>query len=397
MDPRSQDPSTRLKNLVEFANSCKVESRIPIQRYFRSGKEMLRMADVYYKEGCYENAYTLYLKFLTIFIEKIIQHPEYHTISLSEKSQFNGMIKEVFPKTEMLKRKILEKFHQDYDAFQEENERKKKQEEVMKVQRDLEALYIKEKQEALHKELSKANQPAESKIEPAHSKSEKRLVEPKPSYSANEVPISPEYKTLFASAKAVAVPSVDRSLKPRSELSTPGLKKVVVPASLLNEFIVLAHSNTENNIETCGILAGKLAHNQFWITHLLIPKQKGNSDSCTTQNEEELFEVQDKHNLVTLGWIHTHPTQTAFLSSVDLHTHCSYQLMMPEAIAIVCAPKYNETGYFTLTTNHGLDCIASCRLQGFHPHPSNPPLFEVASHIEVHPNAPVSVVDMRHF
>ena len=31
------------------------------------------------------------------------------------------MMKEVFPKTEMLKRKILEKFHQDYDAFQEEN------------------------------------------------------------------------------------------------------------------------------------------------------------------------------------------------------------------------------------------------------------------------------------
>lgn len=38
----------------------------------------------------------------------------------------------------------------------------------------------------------------------------------------------------------------------------------------------------------------------------------------------------------------THPTQTAFLSSVDLHTHCSYQMMMPEAIAIVCSPKFNE-------------------------------------------------------
>jgi len=38
----------------------------------------------------------------------------------------------------------------------------------------------------------------------------------------------------------------------------------------------------------------------------------------------------------------THPTQTAFLSSVDLHTHSSYQLMLPEAIAIVCAPKHNE-------------------------------------------------------
>lgn len=40
--------------------------------------------------------------------------------------------------------------------------------------------------------------------------------------------------------------------------------------------------------------------------------------------------------------VQTHPTQTAFLSSVDLHTHCSYQLMLPEAVAIVCAPKHNE-------------------------------------------------------
>lgn len=39
-------------------------------------------------------------------------------------------------------------------------------------------------------------------------------------------------------------------------------------------------------------------------------------------------------------FLQTHPSQTAFLSSVDLHTHCSYQVMMPEAIAIVCAPKY---------------------------------------------------------
>jgi len=38
---------------------------------------------------------------------------------------------------------------------------------------------------------------------------------------------------------------------------------------------------------------------------------------------------------------------------------------------------HSRTGYFTLTTNHGLDLIASCRQQGFHPHPANPPLFEV--------------------
>ena len=45
-------------------------------------------------------------------------------------------------------------------------------------------------------------------------------------------------------------------------------------------------------------------NNMFCITHLLIPKQTSTSDSCTTLSEEELFEFQDSHNLITLGWIH---------------------------------------------------------------------------------------------
>ena len=59
--------------------------------------------------------------------------------------------------------------------------------------------------------------------------------------------------------------------------------------------------------------------------------------------------------------IHTHPSQTAFLSSVDLHNHLPYQLMLPEAVAIVCAPRKNETGFFVLTENHGLGFISKCK------------------------------------
>lgn len=99
------------------------------------------------------------------------------------------------------------------------------------------------------------------------------------------------------------LPDFDRNLKPRTGASN-GLRKVIIPANLLSDFVVLAHPNTENNVETCGILAGRLANNEFWITHLLIPKQKGTSDSCTTQNEEDLFSVQDRYSLITLGWIH---------------------------------------------------------------------------------------------
>ena len=41
--------------------------------------------------------------------------------------------------------------------------------------------------------------------------------------------------------------------------------------------------------------------------------------------------MQDKRSLYPLGWIHTHPTQTCFLSSVDVHTQCGYQVLrLPE-------------------------------------------------------------------
>ena len=40
--------------------------------------------------------------------------------------------------------------------------------------------------------------------------------------------------------------------------------------------------------------------------------------------------------------LQTHPSQTAFMSSVDLHTHYAYQIMLTEAIAIVCAPKFSQ-------------------------------------------------------
>lgn len=36
----------------------------------------------------------------------------------------------------------------------------------------------------------------------------------------------------------------------------------------------------------------------------MIPKQSGTSDSCTTMNEENIFDFQDKQDLITLGWIH---------------------------------------------------------------------------------------------
>ena len=173
------------------------------------------------------------------------------------------------------------------------------------------------------------------------------------------------------------------------------LRNVLIPYDLIKQFLEVALHNTKHNIETCGILSGKATHRDLQITHLLIPEQHGTANSCAAEREEDILAYQLDRELITLGWIHTHPSQTAFLSSVDLHTHCPYQLMMPEAIAIVHSAKFQETGYYHLTPDHGLHYIASCNQTGFHPHKSKLDVFEPVKHTLVDASTNITIVDLR--
>ncbi|CAN1345553.1 AMSH-like ubiquitin thioesterase 3 [Linum perenne] len=175
---------------------------------------------------------------------------------------------------------------------------------------------------------------------------------------------------------------------------------VHVPVNMMDDFLRLARANTEKNLETCGVLAGALKNRVFHISMLIIPKQESTSDSCQTLNEEEIFEVQDKLSLFPLGWIHTHPTQTCFMSSVDLHTHYSYQIMLPEAIAIVMAPTDESSphGIFHLSDPGGVSVIRNCQQRGFHPHEEpvdGNPIYEHCSHVYLNAKMKFEVVDLR--
>ncbi|CAG8051550.1 unnamed protein product [Penicillium nalgiovense] len=153
------------------------------------------------------------------------------------------------------------------------------------------------------------------------------------------------------------------------ENGTP-LRSVFLPADLRSRFLSLVSPNTRANLETCGILCGTLVSNALFISKLVIPEQTSTSDTCETLNESALFDYCDSEDLMTLGWIHTHPSQTCFMSSRDLHTHCGYQVMLPESIAIVCAPsKTPDWGVFRLTDPPGLKSVLNCNQTGlFHPH-----------------------------
>ena len=148
-----------------------------------------------------------------------------------------------------------------------------------------------------------------------------------------------------AAIAAPAPPKKERlAFKPGAYLENGDpIRSVFLPRGLRKSFLDIAADNTRAGIEMCGILCGTPINNALFIRCLLIPDQKCTPDTCETENESAVFDFCDSEDLLVLGWIHTHPTQTCFMSSRDLHTHAGYQIMMPESVAIVCAPKFTPS------------------------------------------------------
>ncbi|KAH6605790.1 hypothetical protein Trco_004943 [Trichoderma cornu-damae] len=177
------------------------------------------------------------------------------------------------------------------------------------------------------------------------------------------------------------------------------IRSIFLPGTLRSKFLEIASKNTAAGLETCGVICGTPINNALFVRCLLIPDQKSTPDTCETENESALFDYCMSEDLLMLGWIHTHPTQTCFMSSRDLHTHAGYQVMMPESIAIVCAPRYNEHGIFRLTHPPGLDHVLNCnRTETFHQH-SIDNLYREADrphgHVYESDKMPLQVVDLR--
>jgi STAM-binding protein len=209
------------------------------------------------------------------------------------------------------------------------------------------------------------------------------------------------------------------------------LRQLLLPEQLIATFLQLAHSNTvtgERGLETCAVLGGTLVPGRgggggggggrsgympraLAVTHLIVPKQRGLPDSTEMLAEDELIEAYTTNDVIQLGWIHTHPSQDAFLSSVDLHTHLGYQQLLPESVAVVVAPRCaNAFAVFRLTDGEdcvagrasasGIDVIAACGERGFHSghmgvEGAEGVVYERSSHVVLDKSLAVTVVDLR--
>ncbi|VDP44132.1 unnamed protein product [Soboliphyme baturini] len=372
------DPKTRVKELIDRASQITFRHDTPLRRYLHSAKQMLQIARES-ENANQEMALKHYARYITLIVEKIPEHPEYQKFCKAEKDKFLKLIentKEACNAAERLKMKI--------QAVYEEQK--------LELEAKMEKAAAEEAKVCEDHDVSDSFNDSEDRHEHLH------------------LPMSSDSKTdnekTSTDVNCQRMPIVDRTTKPGYKTKSSSvpristysdLSPVTIPEKLIHRFLRAAENNTKNDIETCGILCGKLVNGTFEVSHLIVPKQSGTSTSCNAEDEKDFFALQIQHDLLQLGWIHvtcfflsyrsisgenfkTHPTQTAFLSSVDLHTHCSYQLMFPEAVAVVCSPKHNQIGVFMLTPESGMKEVSACNETGFHPHTQDPPLFQVDFH-----------------
>ncbi|XP_040591985.1 STAM-binding protein-like [Mesocricetus auratus] len=328
-----------------------------------------------------------------LFVEKLRKGPEYlNCLSKGTRSKINKSINRVFVIAETLKSKLLSRYNSEYAGYLADKKRREEEEAENKafwqevkyaIKNSPEFAKWSSLVERLVDGIEKDIGAVGSTLASASKSAEETLALSTPQEAYEEVTTNTSLDKQGGETKMVESPGQN----------SKGLHTVVLPKDLCKQFLRSARKNTKKGIETCGILCGTLVKDEYHVSHVIIPVQKGGPDYCYAQNEEDILFVQEELGLLTLGWIHTHPTQTAFLSSVDVHTHFSYQMMLPESIAVVCSPKYKQTGIFTLTP-FGLNEISICTQRGFHPHNQDSAIFCDCSHV-IFENSRVTIRDLR--
>ncbi|CAO3563365.1 unnamed protein product [Mortierella alpina] len=439
-----------------------VVDQTPIRFYIRSAEHLYKQAEIYQEEGDVQTSYILYVRFCNLVVYELKKHPEYSNpdyktaLAALKKRAMNAM-DEIGKLNPILDQKYEE--YQEYIRQREEYIRQR--EEMLSAQAQAQDAQLQheihlqhqrhhphQQQQQDHHALQFTGNPPvpgwslakalegvpgtnllQSGLHPnqhhhAHQQSheiasqiqypehqrlhhhhhQNRMEHPTPSArppTVHPTPTGPPPALPRKPVSAIYAPKLPPKVQMEEDIHefSQGLRTMTVPVRLLDRFLNIVRPNTIKKLETCGILAGVLSRNKLTVTTLIIPKQTATSDTCSTTNEDELFEFQSERDLMTLGWIHTHPTQTCFMSSVDLHTHCSYQLMLPEAIAIVCAPSHDKDyGVFRLTDPPGLQVITNCRQKPlFHQHPGEDDIYTDAcdqGHVELK-DLELEIVDLR--
>ncbi|CAI5723945.1 unnamed protein product [Hyaloperonospora brassicae] len=413
----SERLEARRARLASFCHVDPVLQQFRLQRYYQLARQLYRQSETYFAEGAWDNAYVFLAKFIKLCSKVITAHQDYDLPRYGKESAWVRTQAVAGSKLFDAILDGMEAEELEYLEYERSLMEERKEETVVSSAAETSAMAALENRlQAMRLVKKSSDRP---KVQAAGAAEKEELT---------PTSIASRLDYLFGSSQkeqrnAVLYPSVGkaswmtadasqhshclepplsrrRSQEALANLTSGKIRTLEIPAGVITQFISLAAPNTNRppyGIETCGILAGILRDQKLVITTLIVPKQEGSSDMCTMTNEEDLYDFCFSNELLTLGWIHTHPKQSCFLSSVDVHTQCGFQSILPEAIAIVVAPcdPHKNVGVFRLTEPEGLRLIQKCNLTGFHTHPSQIEIYSDAFECRWMEQVTAQLVDMR--
>lgn len=380
-----------VSNLVsEYCPEPSISSTIRLETYYKKAHSMFHQALDFVKQGNDARSYIELMRFAQ-FIMQLTNHNSYSMKQYEKEKNLNKKrLTNAITKMEELRPKLVKAYNDEIKKDKERKEKEKQQPKQPIKTEDIESPSpspspLQPKQQQQQKEKEEEEEKKGSQKDPNRWKNLQPQYEQQPNGNNNNKKNKEAINLKKNNSKLDAIFN-----KPSSTL-TP----IYICDNLVSDFIKYAQLNTSRDIETCGVLTGKYLHSSdsYLITHCIIPKQKGSANTVVTLHEEELIGIQEKYGVITLGWIHTHPSQTCFLSSVDMHCQLSYQIMMNNAIAIVYAPK-DKTQTFTLTKK-GISILSQCSCQGFHRHDGQTGLYQKANHVQIAKHQKCKFIDLR--
>lgn len=177
-----------------------------------------------------------------------------------------------------------------------------------------------------------------------------------------------EYKKLLekieAIEKTLELYKIDKIIKDKEketeEISEETIVEDVLQIKPIPEIVIkpkaylklakhaLAYANDsipkKDWVEVIGLLTGKIRNEETPLEQVFVedywPVDQGDAVSVEIVDQRiftEIFHKKDSEHFI-IGWAHSHPSYTPFLSGDDYQTHLRYQTFWNKSIALVIDP-----------------------------------------------------------
>uniref|UniRef100_A0A1I7X7B4 USP8_dimer domain-containing protein n=1 Tax=Heterorhabditis bacteriophora TaxID=37862 RepID=A0A1I7X7B4_HETBA len=297
LDISKTNATERMRSLIASANSLKINSHVPLNRYYRSMIEMHRMAHLYLESNNFEKALVLLVRFCRLVftcrnlftIEQLPNHANYGLYDSEEKRNVLELLNPALEKAEEIKQQLRKIYDEEANEFNR-----------------LFLIHQKEQVGAgrTSRVLVEAGQlvPVDDTSLNTNHSAPISLPITNPDVSTVEIlfsglKVSPS--SITASGPVATSVFLDNN---KPSINSGGTilgqnavkhseKNMTIAGDLIEKFMQFTVENTSRNIETCGILCGKMVNDNFIVSHVIIPKQKGSANGCTAENEEEYYTI----------------------------------------------------------------------------------------------------------